>query len=134
MKRLLAIFVIAMALGLTACGGPSPEEKYSKAVNTDVQEAGKKIIAASQQVSSSSDDATDKAALSDMAGDLKALARQVGDLKAPQSVESDNAELASEINTLASELDGKPADVVADTKLTVGRIKATIASINGDLS
>jgi methyl-accepting chemotaxis protein len=133
-KRLLAILVIAMALGLAACGGPSPEEKYSKAVNTDVQQAGKQIIAASQQVSSSSDDAADQAALDDMAGDLKALARQISALKPPQRVEADNAELASEISTLAAKLDNKPDDVVADAKLTIGRIKATIAAIDGDLS
>ena len=137
MKRLLAIPVIAMALGLAACG-QSAQEKYSKAINADVQKAGSQIIAASQKVSATSSNGTDDTALSNAANDLRALARQINALKVPKGVESDNAALASEITGFAAQIDaaahgGKPADLVSNTKLTVGRIKATIAQINGDL-
>jgi hypothetical protein len=138
MRKTIVVFALLASLTLAACGGPSESEKYTKAVNKQVQEVGNTLISSSQLVSATSSAAQDREALASQADELRQLARDIGKLDHPSSVDAGNAELVAEINAYAQQVDevasgGKPEGLVANTKLTVSRIKATVEQINGSL-
>lgn len=128
-----------LAVALAGCGssGPSPSEKYAAAVNTATTTFGTQIIAASQRVTPDSDKAADGDALTQEADAFRHLGDALGKIKAPDSVNGQHAQLRTEVadfaNTLANADPADPKALQQSTDLAVGRIKATITSINGSL-
>lgn len=135
MRKFLAIPVLAFALAVSACGGPSAREKYTKAVNAKVNAAGAMIIRGAQGVDATSGQGGYQHATLVQAVALERLARDLSRIKPPGNVSGPHAELVSEINNYAREVKStrSPQDLVANTRLAVGRLKAIITQINGSL-
>lgn len=123
---------MALALVLAGCGGPSERQKYTKAVNADVQAAGAKIVSSSQQINAQSQKPNDSAAVMSQSASLRELVTELSKLKAPGDLDALNNELVSEIQSYAASVArDDPTQLAADTKLAQSRIKATIAQMNG---
>jgi hypothetical protein len=132
-KRTIAALGILVALTASACGGPSKQEKYARAVNADVEQFGQSVIGQARRVGPSHPD--EQQAVINEAQAADALARDLARLKPPKSARGEHAQLVSVVRGYAGALRQarSPLAVSQATRLAIGQVKAVVAQINGSI-
>lgn len=144
MTRILAALAVTATLALTACGGPSEEEKYVDAVNARQAQVGRFVAERSGDVSPASTKDQVRATLVVQAGLFDAFGRDLtnGTVKVPESLKEENAALADAVRDYAAHinqiLDGDQKtwaeSVSSETDLAQQRIKAVLDEINAGVN